>query len=327
VKLLLYEWCCSGGLASEGALGELAGIIAEGRAMLEALAADAVRDQSLDVTVLVDATQAPTLPRAARVQSVPAGGEIDVLVAAAREADWTVIVAPETDGILRARVTAVRAAGGRVLGPSDAFLAIASDKQATVTALAGAGVPVPAGRTLAAGEALPDGFHMPAVRKLRDGVGCEGFAVLTSARDAGPVSSATRLEAFAPGMPVGVSCICGPGVIESLPPMRQRFTAAGPLRYLGSELLESHAAADRATRLARRAVAAVAHAAGGSEPVGWVGVDMILGARDDGRADRVLEVNPRLTTSFVGLAAAWPRSLVRTMLDMAAGSQVRDGQK
>jgi predicted ATP-grasp superfamily ATP-dependent carboligase len=258
---------------------------------------------------------------------VPAGGEIDVLVAAARAADWTVIVAPETDGILRTRVAAVRAAGARVLGASEPFITIAADKQATANALAAGGVPVPAGRTLAAGEDLPDGFHMPAVRKLRDGVGCEGFALLTSARDAGPVSSATRLEAFAPGMPVGVSCICGPGVIESLPPMRQRFTAAGPLRYLGSELLESHAAADRATRLARRAVAAVAHAAGGSEPVGWVGVDMILGARDDGRADRVLEVNPRLTTSFVGLAAAWPRSLVRTMLDMAAGSQVRDGQK
>jgi predicted ATP-grasp superfamily ATP-dependent carboligase len=327
VKLLIYEWCCSGGLSGAEASADLAGIVAEGRAMLEALAADAGRDQSLDVTVLIDATQAPTLPRAARVQSVPAGGEIEALVATARAADWTLIVAPETDGILRSRVATVRAAGARVLGASDPFIAIAADKQATANALAAGGVPVPAGRTLVAGEALPNGFHMPAVRKLRDGVGCEGFALLTSARDAGPVSSATRLEAFAPGMPVGVSCICGPGAIECLPPLRQRFTVAEPLQYLGSEPLESHAAADRATRLAQRAVAAVAHAAGGSEPVGWVGVDMILGARDDGRADRVLEVNPRLTTSFVGLAAAWPRSLVRTMLDMAAGSQVRDGQK
>jgi predicted ATP-grasp superfamily ATP-dependent carboligase len=52
---------------------------------------------------------------------------------------------------------------------------------------------------------------------------------------------------------------------------------------------------------------------------------MILGPRDDGRADRVLEVNPRLTTSFVGLAAAAPRSLVRTMLDLAAGGRMNDG--
>jgi predicted ATP-grasp superfamily ATP-dependent carboligase len=52
---------------------------------------------------------------------------------------------------------------------------------------------------------------------------------------------------------------------------------------------------------------------------------MILGARDDGRDDRVLEVNPRLTTSFVRLAAGSPRSLVRAMLDAAAGSQVHNG--
>ena len=168
---------------------------------------------------------------------------------------------------------------------------------------------------------------MPAVRKLRDGVGCEGFARIDSTGDAGPVPMPTRLEAFAPGMPVGVSCICGPDAIECLPPLRQRFTVAEPLQYLGSEPLESHAEADRATRLARRAVAAVAHAAGGNAPAGWVGVDMILGARDDGRADRVLEVNPRLTTSFVRLAAGSPRSLVRAMLDVAAGSQVHDGQK
>ena len=100
--------------------------------------------------------------------------------------------------------------------------------------------------------------------------------------------------------------------------MRQRFSASGPLRYLGSEPLQSRAEAERAGGLARRAVDAISRAAGGDTPAGWVGVDMILGARDDGRADRVLEVNPRLTTSFVRLAAGSPRSLVRAMLDAAA---------
>jgi predicted ATP-grasp superfamily ATP-dependent carboligase len=58
--------------------------------------------------------------------------------------------------------------------------------------------------------------------------------------------------------------------------------------------------------------------------VGWVGVDMILGLRDDGRADRVLEVNPRVTTSFVALAARSGTSLVRTMLALADGVRVSD---
>jgi predicted ATP-grasp superfamily ATP-dependent carboligase len=44
---------------------------------------------------------------------------------------------------------------------------------------------------------------------------------------------------------------------------------------------------------------------------------MILGDRDDGLDDRVLEVNPRLTTSFVGLGAAGAVGLVRVIVDVA----------
>jgi len=38
----------------------------------------------------------------------------------------------------------------------------------------------------------------------------------------------------------------------------------------------------------------------------------------------VLEVNPRTTTSFVGLAAGAPASLVRAMLDVAEGRALDD---
>lgn len=321
MKLLLYEWCCSGGLA-----GASAEIGAEGRAMLEALAADASRESSLDVTVLVDAHQKVSVPTSARTIMLDGVNDIASFVTAAREADWTIIVAPETDGILFDRVAAVRDAGARVLGASTAFITVAADKQATVNALAAAGVPVPAGRALAAGASVPIDFHMPAVRKLRDGVGGEGFARLTSVTDAEPVPQPTRLEAFAAGTPVGVSCLCGGGAVEVLPPMAQRFSSSMPPRYLGGEPLAPGPRADRAMSLARRAVDALARAAGeANAAVGWVGVDMILGARDDGRADRVLEVNPRLTTSFVLHAAAASRSLVRRMLDVAGHVRVSDG--
>jgi hypothetical protein len=43
-----------------------------------------------------------------------------------------------------------------------------------------------------------------------------------------------------------------------------------------------------------------------------------LGEREDGRADRVLEINPRLTSSFLGLAIG-PGSLIRRLLDIACG--------
>lgn len=317
MKILLYEWCCSGGLAAEPATADHASLAAEGRLMLESLAVDSARDPTLNVTVLVDASRAMQLPAAAQTLPVEPGAEIATLVAAACAADWTVVVAPESDGILAARVAAARSAGARVLAPSDAFIAIASDKQRTIDALAAAGVPVPAGRSLAAGEPPPGVFHLPAVRKSRNGAGGDGLEIIR--RHAAAVApQATRLEAYAPGMPVGVSCLCGPAGIDVLPPMRQRFSGGDRPRYQGSDLLAGEALVSRAELLARRAVRAVTRASAGDGPLGWVGVDMILGLRDDGRQDRVLEVNPRLTTSFVWLARQSPTSLLRSLIDRAS---------
>jgi predicted ATP-grasp superfamily ATP-dependent carboligase len=309
MRVVLYEWCLSGGLA-----GGDAAIAREGRMMLEALAADATKDPALDVMVLVEAGRTVDLPSRARAVTVPVGDDVASLVAASRAADWAVVVAPETDGELSARVRAVRAAGGRVLAPADRVIDVASDKQATVDALAGRGIAVPAGRTLAAGESNPAGFHMPAVRKARTGCGGEGLRILT-ARDTPPASVPTRLEAFTSGLPVGVSCLCGPQATVVLPPLRQVFTPGPAPRYLGSDPLADENVAARARTLAARSISAV-----GADG-GWVGVDLILGSRPDGRDDRVLEVNPRVTTSFVGHARLFATSLVAAMIAVASGTE------
>ena len=56
---------------------------------------------------------------------------------------------------------------------------------------------------------------------------------------------------------------------------------------------------------------------------GWVGVDMILGSCDDGHDDRVLEINPRLTTSFVGLSGALHGGLIYPLLNHIQGREIR----
>ena len=318
IRVLLYEWCCSGGLAGQLAGSDLEALLAEGRLMLEALAVDAARDADLDVTVLVDAEHKVRLPSAVHVASVRPGEELDSLVAAATQADWTLLVAPETAGILADRVARVREAGGCPIAPAAAFLALAADKQATIDALAGAGVPVPAGRSLAAGEPIPAGFHLPAVCKARASAGCDGLQVIRTRESVSLLPVAARLEAFVPGTSVGVSCLCGGGDLAILPPLRQRFTGGDTPHALGHEALSDSSLAARAEQLARRAVAALERVAGGERASGWVGIDMILGSREDGRSDRVLEVNPRLTTSFAMHSRGASTSLVRSMIDRAA---------
>jgi predicted ATP-grasp superfamily ATP-dependent carboligase len=56
--------------------------------------------------------------------------------------------------------------------------------------------------------------------------------------------------------------------------------------------------------------------------VGFVGVDLVLGREPDGSEDVVIEVNPRLTTSYVGLRAATRANLASAMWDAAEGRQL-----
>lgn len=295
--------------------------------MLSALVLDAA-GAGVEPVVLLDerlARGGSVLPRTSAAETilVPPGGERDCLAREAARADRTIVVAPETDGLLAERVALVRRHGGRVVAGDDRFIALAADKQATIQVLADRGIPVPAGGVLGPGLPLPDGFRMPAVAKARSSCGGEGLAIVARADDLPAAPFERRVEAFVSGTPVGVSCLCGPGLVLPLPPVRQRFATDGTRRFLGGDFSLAGPAAERAVVLARLAVTALA--VRGGEPRGWVGVDMILGGREDGLDDRVLEVNPRLTTSFVGLRRWSSGNLLSALLTVADGERPADG--
>jgi predicted ATP-grasp superfamily ATP-dependent carboligase len=82
---------------------------------------------------------------------------------------------------------------------------------------------------------------------------------------------------------------------------------------LGGELPLSAGLAERASALAERALAAM------PVTVGYVGVDLVLGREPDGSEDAVIEINPRLTTSYVGLRTAATTNLADVMWRVAQG--------
>ncbi len=286
--------------------------------MFLAVLADARRSSALEVAAIVDDSLPVDVPAGVVRRTTPPGGELETLAAAAASADVTLVVAPETDGILARRLAVVRTAGGRPLACDPAFIALAADKQATALALAAAGMPVPAGRSLEPHAAWPMHFIRPAIRKRRDGVGGAGLLIVD--RGMPPPAAAgyaTRIEALVPGLAVGVSLMCGAGKPRVVAVLEQVFDPAAPGSYRGGRGIVDAGRRSRAARLATRAVAAVARASGGTAH-GWVGVDMILGDREDGGADRILEVNPRLTSAFVGIARRSPASLVAAMIQPAS---------
>ena len=150
MRLLLYEWCCSGGLRGPDAAAVVgnaspAGLITEGRLMLEALTNDAFQLVGCEVTILSDgllpAASAPRFPASVRRRKVADGEELVALVDAARDADAVILVAPETAGVLSSRLSLLDAAGmgDRVVGGPLSFV-VAAARCMLMLALSTAGV-------------------------------------------------------------------------------------------------------------------------------------------------------------------------------------------
>lgn len=315
MHLFLYEWVTGGGLVEEpGSLP--ASLLAEGEAMLSALAADFLAIDGVRVSVLRD-IRADTLvlPGCDVIEVHSREHQREEFAELAAEADHTLVIAPEIDNVLLQTNTMARESGGRLLAASDEFVALASDKHLSAECLAQAGVPVPEAILLEADEEqLPSDFSYPAVLKPVHGAGSQHTRFVADASDERmPYSWPRRLERYCPGIAASVSFLCGPDHRVPLPACRQHLSSDGRFTYAGGSRLVERELVRRATELADRALQALPAA------LGYVGVDLVLGKAGDGSEDVVIEVNPRLTTSYVGLRAIAQDNLAAAMLENAKG--------
>jgi predicted ATP-grasp superfamily ATP-dependent carboligase len=291
VRVFVYEHTCA---LADASLSE--SLRAEGRAMLSA---------ALDDFGRVPGVEGVTLT---------AGPGCDAFCELARSADWTLVIAPEFDGILAERCRQVEESGGRLLGPSSAAVRLTADKLDLARHLRAAGVPTPQ-CTQAGGTAV-----FPAVLKPRDGAGSQATFIIGNE---GETTRCLRqaaaegwrgeliLQTFVPGTAASVAFLVGPGRCVSLLPAAQHLSDDGRFRYLGGSVPLPDGLRERAVTLGRRAVEAVPGLRG------YVGVDVVLGEEDS-----VIEINPRLTTSYVGLRALAKTNLAEAMLRIAAGEEV-----
>ncbi len=121
------------------------------------------------------------------------------------------------------------------------------------------------------------------------------------------------LQPFVPGTAARVAFLIGLRQTVPLLPASQELSNDGRFRYRGGRIPLPAPLADRAVRLAERAVAVVLGLSG------YVGVDVVLGETADGSEDFVIEINPRLTTSYVGLRALARTNLAGAMLAVVVG--------
>lgn len=313
-SLFLYEWVTGGGMAGrEGRLPET--LLREGLAMVQAVAADAA-EAGVELRLMRDLGGPPIVAPGVRTTEVDSRSTHDrVLAELSAECDATIVLAPETDGALAKAVAAAEAAEARLASPGAEWVRIAACKATTNRHLAEAGVPIPAWRQIEAGEPLPSDFAYPAVAKPLDGAGSQDTHAVASVADRPPSYAWPRLlQTLVAGAPVSIAAIgVRGGAPVILPPCRQRISLDGRFTYDGGQTPLPPGLAARATKLAEATLTAM------PPLVGYAGFDLVLGGDADGSRDYVIEVNPRLTTSYVGLRAACRGSLVEAMLHAARG--------
>ncbi len=315
MHVFLYEWATGGGLVDEP--GPVpASLVREGTAMVGALAGDFLRIKDCRVSALRDPRVLQlALSGCAVVDVHSRTSHRDELERLSAEADATILIAPEFDDILLKTARWSLASGGRLVSPAPEFIRLAADKQRTCETLAAAGVTVPAGRVLEPDEPLPANISYPAVIKPVHGAGSQDTYLVSSSYDTPPAYAwPRRLESYLPGLAASVALLCGPSGNISLAPCKQRISEDGRFRYLGGELPLAAGLAERARELAERAMAAM------PPTIGYVGIDLVLGREPDGSQDAVIEVNPRLTTSYVGLRTAASGNLADAMWQVAQGN-------
>ncbi len=311
MKVFLGEFVCGGGFSNAAVDSIEESLRHEGAAMLSALACDL--SEVCQLSVPIDPRFDLSLPDCERHPVSGPNSPWGDWARAAQGCDAAIVIAPEKDGILAKAVGMLRAAGVQVFAGSGDFLRVASDKQQTARAFLAAGVPHPT--TFLPSDPRSIGrlhFCDRFIVKPRDGCGTEAVFVFDDLDEAMNTATDNDLvQGYVAGMPASVAVIVDRGELVVLPAVSQDISLDDCLYRGGRGPL--------ANELQRRA-AALAQCAIGALPSyahGFVGLDLVLG--EHASEDVVIEINPRLTTSYVGLRQMVAGNLGARLLGLQCG--------
>lgn len=256
-----------------------------------------------------------TLPAHEVVDVLP-GGHEEVYLSLLKRCDAVLVIGPETDGILSRLVEQAEDEGIPLLGSSSSAIAAAGNKAVCSRLFDMANLPSPLTRiaTFSTASQVAGRMGLPLVIKPLDGVGSEGVYRLDCFSDLPEILKLVRgstsqeqilLQSHADGIPASVSLLIAEDRCLPVSLNLQLMQTGAPFKYLGSQVPFIHPAKDRAMELACAAAGIIPGLRG------YIGIDMVL--TDD--LVQLVEINPRLTTSYIALRQVSRVNIARAIWD------------
>lgn len=327
MKILLYEHVSGGGFAGQSIPSSL---LSEGYAMLRGLTAD-FKAAGHTVTILIDSRLVPlTGPLGADNIIQVTSDATQSLVEAAKTAEAAFIIAPESDNILQSIVKHLEDLGIISLNCQSTAIEQAIDKASLPERLERLGLHAPKTYLFKADaineikQVIDSKLGYPAVIKPVNGAGCSSLSMISTEEQitaaiskihADTPSGQVLVQKFIEGIPASVSLLSTGNNAAPISLNLQNITLASPDSescYNGGIVpLDTHLKAE-ALAVAKRVVESF------SGLRGYIGVDLVL-AEDK---VYVIEVNPRLTTSYVGLRKVANNNIAQAIIDSVIKKQL-----
>lgn len=308
--IFVHEYVAGGGFSGREIPRSL---MVEGYAMLSSLLEELGRlNNRHRIVTSLDARMQNLKVHADDIVPVPGGAFWPVFSTLVRSSDAVFLIAPETEGILAALSEEVERQGKLLIGTGSRAVRETTDKYNTYQALIKHRIPTPGTVPISGAGNIPlqcADLGYPFVLKPPDGAGCDGVFLIRSPEDleraAGQIRDPAYLaQEFVAGTPASVSLIGNGREFTPLSLNAQHIKNSFKMEYLGGLVPLRHPLQDLALDTSRRACSAIRGLKG------YIGVDMVLTDREA----VVIEINPRLTTSYLGLTRAGGRNVAELIL-------------
>lgn len=309
MKLMVYEHAAGGGLCDKTLTPSL---FSEGYSMLNASVQDFQRIESKVYTTLDYRIANFTPPLKVEIITIlrPPQKILDVFDSVCKEIDQIMIVAPESLGLLYNLTKIAEKNQLIVLGSSSEAIKLISDKWnvKTVTESLGLNVPgvvkIPFKRSLEEIKEILVNIGYPTVLRTPDSVGSDGVSLVNEGSDIARILKRLRdntlfeeflAHKYIPGIPVSVSLLSNG--ITSLPLSLNGHAikfdpVSGVLNHIGGYVPLKY----KLSRSIKKDASTLIENMSGLR--GYIGVDFVIDENDEAY---ILEVNPRLTISYIGL--------------------------